>query len=276
MSSSEIQDREVPSPVYGGIFLCSLAVLMQEILLTRIFSFTIWYHLAYLTISTALIGFGAAGSILTIFPKLWRSAPRRVAGCCAAAAGITLPIALMLLAPWPINPSIMLDKPLTFFAGLLGYYIAVTIPFLFAGLAIATPLAAYPYRANRLYGADLLGAGLGCLAAVVALSKLDAAGAITVCAAIFIASGAFYLMPARSSALLAAVAIVLAGGTPFAGLAIDFVPTASKQLARTLRDPRAESSSPNGAPSTALTCVALATLDTVGGPTSDVQKNTRG
>ena len=54
MSSSEIQDRAVPAPVYGGIFLCSLAVLMQEILLTRIFSFTIWYHLAYLTISTAL------------------------------------------------------------------------------------------------------------------------------------------------------------------------------------------------------------------------------
>jgi hypothetical protein len=31
---------------------------MQEVLLTLIFSFTIWYHLAYLTISTALLGFG--------------------------------------------------------------------------------------------------------------------------------------------------------------------------------------------------------------------------
>ncbi len=90
MSSSEIEDRAVPASVYGAIFLCSLAVLMQEILLTRIFSFTIWYHLAYLTISTVLLGFGAAGSILTRFPRLWQSDPRRVAGGCAAAAGIAL------------------------------------------------------------------------------------------------------------------------------------------------------------------------------------------
>ncbi len=161
---------------------------MQEILLTRIFSFTIWYHLAYLTISTALIGFGAAGSILTIFPDLCRSAPRRVAGRCAAAAGITLLISMFILAPRPISPATMLTQPGTFFIGLLGYYIAVTIPFLFAGLAVATPLAAYPHRVNRLYAADLLGAGLGCLAAVLALIVFDGAMAITICAAIFIAA----------------------------------------------------------------------------------------
>ena len=50
---------------YAGIGVCSVGVLMMEILLTRIFSFTVWYHLAYVTISTALLGFGAAGSILS-------------------------------------------------------------------------------------------------------------------------------------------------------------------------------------------------------------------
>jgi hypothetical protein len=239
MSSPEFQDRPVPAPIYGGIFLCSLAVLMQEVLLTRIFSFTIWYHLAYLTISTALIGFGAAGSILTIFPRLWQSAPGRVSGYCAAAAGVTLLICIMILGPRPINPDLMLGQPWTFFMGLLGYYVAVTIPFLFAGLAIATPLAAYPRHANRLYSADLLGAGLGCLAAVLALTELDAAGAITVCAAIFMAAGTLYWAPGRQAALLATLAVGVAAGTPFAGWVIDFVPTASKQLARSLRDPRA-------------------------------------
>ncbi len=52
--------------VFGGILLCSLGVLMQEILLTRIFSFTIWYHFAYLTISTALLGFGVASVVATV------------------------------------------------------------------------------------------------------------------------------------------------------------------------------------------------------------------
>ena len=146
MSSPEIQDRPVPAPIYGGIFLCSLAVLMQEILLTRIFSFTVWYHLAYLTISTALIGFGAAGSILALFPRLSQSFPTRFAGSCAAAAGIALLVSTVILAPWPIDPSTLLSQPLTFSARLLGYYVAVTVPFLFAGLAIATPLAAFPRR----------------------------------------------------------------------------------------------------------------------------------
>ena len=50
---------------YAGIGVCSVGVLMREILLTRIFSFTVWDHLAYVTISTALLGFGAAGSILS-------------------------------------------------------------------------------------------------------------------------------------------------------------------------------------------------------------------
>ena len=77
---------------------------MEEVLLTRIFSFTIWYHLAYLTISTALLGFGAAGSMLTIFPRLWQSAPQRVAGDFAVAAGVTLLISMSILAPRPIDP----------------------------------------------------------------------------------------------------------------------------------------------------------------------------
>ena len=69
---SALRPPGAPSSVYAGILCCSVGVLMQEILLTRIFSFTIWYHLAYLTISTALLGFGAAA--LTALPGtfLWR------------------------------------------------------------------------------------------------------------------------------------------------------------------------------------------------------------
>jgi hypothetical protein len=240
MSPAKVEEPEVPRPVYAGIFLCSLAVLMQEILLTRIFSFTVWYHLAYLTISTALIGFGAAGTILALFPRLSQSAPTRFAGSCAAAAGIALLVSTVILAPWPIDPSTLLSQPFSFSAGLLGYYVAVTVPFLFAGLAIATPLAAYPRAANRLYAADLLGAGLGCLAAVAALSKLDAAGAIAACAAIFVAAGALYWTPGRRAGLLWAIAVIFAAGTPFAGQVIGFVPTQSKQLAKALSDPHAQ------------------------------------
>ena len=49
-----------------SLFLLSFAVLMTEMCLTRIFSVISWHHFAYLIISLALLGFGAAGSYLTV------------------------------------------------------------------------------------------------------------------------------------------------------------------------------------------------------------------
>ena len=85
---SALRPPGAPASVYAGILCCSVGVLMQEILLTRIFSFTIWYHLAYLTISTALLGFGAAGSILAMAPRLYEVRPQRFAALCAPAVGV--------------------------------------------------------------------------------------------------------------------------------------------------------------------------------------------
>ena len=58
--------------VLATLFLASTALLMLEVSLTRFFSFTVWYHLAYLTISMALLGFGSAGAIVAAFPNLFR------------------------------------------------------------------------------------------------------------------------------------------------------------------------------------------------------------
>jgi hypothetical protein len=164
--------------MYLGIAICSVAVLMQEILLTRIFSFTIWYHLAYLTISTALLGFGAAGSVLAIFPRLYQGHPGRFASTCSAAAGVALLAGIAILGPHPISPDALIAAPGEFFIGLLGYYAVVTLPFFLAGLAISSTLSAHPLAVNRLYAADLLGAGVGCGLAVLALGMIAGPTAI--------------------------------------------------------------------------------------------------
>ena len=56
--------------IYLGIFLTSATVLLMEIALSRIFSFTIWYHFTYVTISLAMLGFGASGAVLASSEKL--------------------------------------------------------------------------------------------------------------------------------------------------------------------------------------------------------------
>src|SRR5436190_21325657 len=55
---------------YVGIFLLSLATLVLELALPRVLSVALWYHFGFLIISTALLGFGASGVVLTLWPWL--------------------------------------------------------------------------------------------------------------------------------------------------------------------------------------------------------------
>ncbi|MFV9673170.1 MAG: hypothetical protein ACNYZH_08080, partial [Acidimicrobiia bacterium] len=49
----------------GGVAASSASGLVFEIALTRVFAVTQFYHFAFLIVSMALLGIGAAGSLLT-------------------------------------------------------------------------------------------------------------------------------------------------------------------------------------------------------------------
>ena len=128
---------------------------------------------------------------------------------------------------------------MSFFFGLFGYYLAVVVPFLLAGMAVAGPLARWAGQVDRLYAADLLGAGLGCLAAVAALSWLDGPAALFVCAGLFTLGGALYAGAGSGGKALAALTLALLIAAPWGGAVLDFQPTDSKQLAIGLARPGA-------------------------------------
>ena len=54
---------------YLGIFLISLATLIYEIGLIRLFSIAQWYHFAFMVVSIAMFGFAFSGTFLS-FVKL--------------------------------------------------------------------------------------------------------------------------------------------------------------------------------------------------------------
>ena len=55
--------------IYWGIFFIALSTLFWEILLTRIFSATMYYHFVFLSISLAMLGFGCSGVVVFLFPN---------------------------------------------------------------------------------------------------------------------------------------------------------------------------------------------------------------
>src|SRR2546428_13756998 len=68
-------DARTTSPPLFAIALLSAAALGYEILLMRLFSIILWHHFAYMMISVALLGYGAAGSFVAPAP---RALPPRV------------------------------------------------------------------------------------------------------------------------------------------------------------------------------------------------------
>src|SRR5579862_1474074 len=220
--------------VYVAVFLTSIALLALEVSLTRLFSFTVWYHFAYLTISVALLGFGSSGALVAAFPRGWeRDGPTRLVTALAAAGLLTV-AALCFVARFPLQLHQLTARPLRFLAALLTYYVAIGAPFLLAGFALSVPFAAYPRLMGRLYFWDLLGAALGCLLVVVLIRPLGVPALILSAAAVLIAAAAVLSVgccrPRTRLALAAAAALLLLLALPV-GRRLDIRVTGTKALA---------------------------------------------
>ena len=72
--------RSASPSVYGGLFLVTLATIMYEIALTRIFSVTMWYHFAFVAISVAMFGMTVGALVVYLRPGWF---PARAAGAAA-------------------------------------------------------------------------------------------------------------------------------------------------------------------------------------------------
>ena len=80
-----IESKRISARHYAGLLLISLATLLLELSLTRVLSVSLWYHFGFLVISTALLGLGVSGVILSLWTGLrepLRPMPSPIKGCC--------------------------------------------------------------------------------------------------------------------------------------------------------------------------------------------------
>jgi hypothetical protein len=164
--------------LYLVLLLLSAAMLAFQVTLTRLFALAQGSHLAFMAISLALLGIGASGSYLALrpVPAAW---PRWV-GRGAVLFSLTLPAAYLAVNYLPFDAYRLAWEPIQL-VWLALYYLALTLPFFFGGLVTGLALAAQPERAGRLYGANLLGAGLGTPLALFGLATVGGPGLIFLC-----------------------------------------------------------------------------------------------
>lgn len=198
--------RNAPLP---SIFLVGAATLLFEILLTRIFSVTMWYHFAFIAISLALFGISASGVVLTFRRPSADAGSHGPATRSVVAFAIVVPIAFVLDQHIPFVPFDMGlgAAPYLYF---LAKFLVLATPFFFSGLTIAFFFRYCPNEINRIYFADLLGAGFGCALVAPVLSAVSAPSAIVlVSALLFLSAALLYVRrEARRSALACLAAVI--------------------------------------------------------------------
>jgi hypothetical protein len=163
--------------VWLSLFLLSAATLTFEINLTRLFSVTQFYHFAFMIVSIALLGFGASGTILTVFPTLQKRQPMRLLGQLSFATGSSILIAFLLTNWLPFDSfSIAWDRKQVWI--LILHYVVLAAPFFFSGMALGFLLSAFPQSAGRTYAINLFGSATGCILALIVPSSLGGEGTV--------------------------------------------------------------------------------------------------
>ena len=162
---------------------------MYEIVLTRLLSVLCWYYLAFVSISMAMFGM-TAGALAVQFRPGWfepAEVSRRLAQA-AFAAGVSMPVALLIMFAVPVDISLSAE---TLFSFLL-FSAVIAVPFFFSGVVVCLSLTRTRFPIGRIYFADLAGAGAGCFASVLLLKVVDAPSGIFAISALLLLGAACY------------------------------------------------------------------------------------
>ena len=154
-----------------SLILISAASLAYQICLTRIFSIQQFHNFAFIVISLAVMGYAASGVALSIS----RRQPPPIVLASGFALSVTLAYLVINYLPFD-SYSIAWDRTQVWV--LLVYFLAVGIPFLFAGWFVGLALLEAGESAFRPYGANLIGASLGCLIALLSLQLTSEVGVL--------------------------------------------------------------------------------------------------
>ena len=149
-----------------SIFFISLSLLIYQIVLTRLFSAILLYHYVFLVTSFAVFGLGLGG-IAIYKARLFLS--QDIGAQCSLLSFATGVSCFIVFSVITFSP---------YLGGIVPYAVISIIPFIIGGMLIALLFSRAAGQSGMLYGADLLGAAVGCILSVI---MLDSAGMLHSC-----------------------------------------------------------------------------------------------
>ncbi len=184
--------------LYLGLGFTTLATLLLELSLTRLFSVVFFYHFAFLAISLALFGFGAGG----VFSYVIANRPGNLSAELGRLTFINSVVVVLLL--WFI---LTRHGDMTL-ATLGAVYVASAIPFFFAGTVVSLAISEAIGRIDRAYLWDLMGAAAGCLLLVPFLDFFGGPNTVIAAGVIYGIAAAIWFNRAGQAQLRASAVVV--------------------------------------------------------------------
>ncbi len=170
-----VNDHVRWNQLYLGLGITTLATLILELSLTRIFSVVFYYHFAFLAISIALFGLGSGG----VFSYVVVARPGRLytkLGVLGLADALCVVGSLWFILSRPSELG---------YGTLAAVYVASALPFFLAGTVVSIAMSEAIERVDRAYFFDLAGAAAGCLVLIPFLNTFGGPNTV-------IAAGVFY------------------------------------------------------------------------------------
>jgi spermidine synthase len=150
-----------------SVSLLSAAIIAFQLSLIQILSIIQWHHFAYMVISVALLGFGAAGAVLALTKKFFTERAELILPGLMTLSGLTMALSVSLSQIEAIRfDSYLLFADYSHLWKLIITYLLFFIPFFLSALAIGIIFIKHIDRIGTLYFANMFGSGLGGVAAV--------------------------------------------------------------------------------------------------------------
>jgi len=196
-------DRRV---LISGVGLASFASLLLELALTRLFSVVLFYHFAFLAISIALLGLGTGG-VFAYLRRQWlaRWTVRRLGAVLCGINAVAIVLALEVVLHVPVS----LNLAWANFGRLSLMYVAAAVPFFLTGVLFSSVFARETRRITELYGADLVGGAISCLAVVPLLNWVGGPNAVVFAALAMAGAAAIWADAGRLRRPAVALSLVL-------------------------------------------------------------------
>ena len=152
----------------AAVALLSIALIAYQVAVIQLLSYVQWYHFANMVISVALLGFGAAGTLLTVKRNWLLQHSNTLLPVLMIVCGLMMMGAVELsLSRFARYDSYLLFTDRPQWLKLLLNSLFFFIPFLLGALALGIVFIKYVEQIGSFYFSNLVGSGVGAVVAAV-------------------------------------------------------------------------------------------------------------